>query len=349
MNVPMAELSSQVEGVPPEGLGRVPTVAAWVMDRGGLTAWWMAGLVLLTAGLCALAPLGMSLAIVLACAGPHNWFEARYLLTRLPPRAGKLWSFFLASALGVVGLSVGFGMLSFVDWGPTDLQAAVAVWSTAWFLWVALLIDWRSRQNPRFDGGWAWPVAFLGIAGVWIVPWGLSVLLVYLHPLLALWFLDREVGRSRPGWRRALRCSLATVPLALAGLYVACAGSPGLATEDSLTRAIVQQCGAGLFPELSRFLVAAHAFLESLHYLAWIVFIPTVGLKSPPWRLADIPLARRGRSWRMGVGALLMLGLSLVVFLWGAFASDYTTTRSVYFTVAIVHVLAEIPFLLRNA
>jgi hypothetical protein len=291
----------------------------------------------------------MSLAIVLACAGPHNWFEARYLMTRLPPRAGKLWGFFLTSTLGVVGLSVGFALLSFVRWGPVELEAGLAAWSAVWFLWVALLIDWRSRQNPRFEGGWAWPLAFLGIAGVATVPWGLSVLLVYLHPLLALWFLDREVGRSRPGWLRAFRRSLAMVPLGLVGLYFACAGRPDLATEDSLTRAIVQQCGAGLFPGLSRFLVATHAFLESLHYLAWIVLIPTLGLKSSPWQLADIPLARRGAGWRMGVATVLVLGCSLVVFLWGAFAIDHSTTRSVYFTVAIVHVLAEIPFLLRNA
>ena len=33
--------------------------------------------------------------------------------------------------------------------------------------------------------------------------------------------------------------------------------------------------------------------------------------------------------------------------LWIAFAIDYDTTRQVYFTVAIVHVLAEVPFLLR--
>jgi len=35
------------------------------------------------------------------------------------------------------------------------------------------------------------------------------------------------------------------------------------------------------------------------------------------------------------------------VALWGGFLADYPETRDIYFTVAIVHVLAEIPFLLR--
>jgi hypothetical protein len=33
--------------------------------------------------------------------------------------------------------------------------------------------------------------------------------------------------------------------------------------------------------------------------------------------------------------------------LWGAFLADYPLTRDVYFTVATLHVLAEVPFLLR--
>jgi hypothetical protein len=43
----------------------------------------------------------------------------------------------------------------------------------------------------------------------------------------------------------------------------------------------------------------------------------------------------------------LLLGLAIVVLLWICFGLDYGTTRSVYFSVALLHVLAEIPFLLR--
>jgi hypothetical protein len=37
----------------------------------------------------------------------------------------------------------------------------------------------------------------------------------------------------------------------------------------------------------------------------------------------------------------------VVVVLWVCFGLDYSTTRDIYFTVAMLHVLAEVPFLLR--
>jgi hypothetical protein len=44
----------------------------------------------------------------------------------------------------------------------------------------------------------------------------------------------------------------------------------------------------------------------------------------------------------LGVGAVTVLAL------WGGFVADYPLTRDLYFTVAIAHVLAEAPFLLRT-
>ena len=41
------------------------------------------------------------------------------------------------------------------------------------------------------------------------------------------------------------------------------------------------------------------------------------------------------------------LGGLVVLLLWGCFLADYPLTRDVYFTVALLHVLAEVPFLLR--
>jgi hypothetical protein len=41
------------------------------------------------------------------------------------------------------------------------------------------------------------------------------------------------------------------------------------------------------------------------------------------------------------------LGLAVVLILWAGFSIDYTTTRDVYFTVAIAHVIAEAPFLMK--
>jgi hypothetical protein len=47
------------------------------------------------------------------------------------------------------------------------------------------------------------------------------------------------------------------------------------------------------------------------------------------------------------LGAVLVCGLFLVALLWIGFSANYAVTRDVYFAVAIAHVLAEAPFLLR--
>ena len=43
----------------------------------------------------------------------------------------------------------------------------------------------------------------------------------------------------------------------------------------------------------------------------------------------------------------LVVGAAVVVILWICFFASYPITRDVYFTLALVHVLAEVPFLLR--
>jgi 4-amino-4-deoxy-L-arabinose transferase-like glycosyltransferase len=66
-----------------------------------------------------------------------------------------------------------------------------------------------------------------------------------------------------------------------------------------------------------------------------------------PWRRLHLPIARehpaRQRLVRLALGALAVA----VVALWLAFTADYTRARDLYFTIAIVHVLAEVPVVLR--
>src|SRR5207247_2081192 len=75
--------------------------------------------------------------------------------------------------------------------------------------------------------------------------------------------------------------------------------------------------------------------------------IPLVGLGMAPLRLRSVPLARRSPRWRLAVVAFLAAGGLVVLLLWACFLADYPLTRDVYFTVALLHVLAEVPFLLR--
>jgi hypothetical protein len=84
-----------------------------------------------------------------------------------------------------------------------------------------------------------------------------------------------------------------------------------------------------------------------LQYGVWLVAIPLVGLRSAPWRMDTVPLFRRSTGWRAAIIGLLAVGGIAVLVLWAGFLADYPLTRDIYFTVAMLHVLAEVPFLLR--
>lgn len=315
------------------------------------------GLLALAAAAALLAgwvPVAFSMATVFLFAGPHNWLESRYFLERLPAKAGKLWPFFAAAGLGVVGLTAGFAALPWlydaVGGGEEGWDMLMRGWQTLFVGWVLLLVQMRAGQNPRREWGWTYAVAFALLAVVWLAPRWFSIGLVYAHPMMALWVLDRELRRSRPAWQPAYRTCLCLLPVFVVVLWwhLASAGLP--MAEGDPEYAIARHAGAEVvsLPGVSdRLLIATHTFLEMVHYGVWIVAIPLIGLRTAPWRLDTIPLARRSPAFRAAVAALLVVGLGVAVLLWVCFAADYWTTRHVYFTVALAHVLAEVPFLLR--
>jgi hypothetical protein len=311
------------------------------------------GIAIVAAILSAAAPVEFAIAIVFLFAGPHNWLEARYILGRLPARAGKLRGFFLLSLAGILGLTATYPLLPELAEKfehRLALGSVYALWNAAFLFWIAALVWMRSRTRPRFDGGLVWSAAFLIAAGVWLYPFALNFGLVYLHPVLALVLLDRELSRSRKSWLPAYRTAVLLIPICLGVLWWEFHDAPDLPGADpfNLTLRIADQAGADFLTGVStHFLVSAHTFLEMVHYAVWILLIPLVGMRSPPWELRTIPAARQSPRWFRGVSAFLLLGLALVAILWVCFGLDYGTTRSVYFTVAMLHVLAEIPFLLR--
>jgi hypothetical protein len=328
-----------------------PSKPSFALPPGVPFAAGFVALAVVAAVVCGLFPVGVSIAAVFLFAGPHNWFEARYILGRLPARTGKLWAFFLVSFVGIVGLTAWFAALPWLYELPVFGNYSAEVipaWTSGLVLWIATLVWMRSRTAPRFDGGWVWAVACGLIAVAWLLPWLLPVALVYVHPLIALWLLGRELRRSHRRWLPAYRVALLAMPVLFAGLVFTLWNAEDIPGTDPLTVAITRHSGGESVPWVSnRLLVAAHTFLELVHYGVWVVLMPLVGLKSAPWDTKSIPAARRGGHWKRGVVALLAFGLLVTVVLWVAFGVDYTTTRSVYFTVALLHVLAEVPFLLR--
>src|SRR5690606_1551637 len=111
---------------------------------------------------------------VFAFAGPHNWMEARYMLSRMPGRWGPLRGYFLTGIAGVLFLTGAFSALPFIAasqmWQEEQWLSALAAWNTALVVWIATLMQMRCRQNPRRDWSWSVPAGFVLIALAWQWP-----------------------------------------------------------------------------------------------------------------------------------------------------------------------------------
>lgn len=310
-------------------------------------------------------PLQFSVVTVFLFAGPHNWFELRYFLSRLPVRFGKSRTFFLTAFAGIGVLTLTYISLPllyrFTDIPGDAWPTVIASWNTLLLLWLGVLVWLRGKNKQRRNWSWVFPVVF-GLSSLnWLAPEFFSLGIVYLHPLVALWFLDRHIARARPQWQRTYRRCLCVLPLLLAGMLWQLARTPALPDDNGLFWRITQHAGAQLLPGVSsHMLVATHVFLEMLHYGVWLLALPLLaplvdnGSDQPGvrqrngiWRVRSIAIARHPRGFPRLVTAALALGVFLVVVLWVGFAVDYSTTRDIYFTVAIAHVLAEAPFLLK--
>jgi hypothetical protein len=325
------------------------------------TAAWVGRGLIVTAlaafAFTAVAPIGASIVTVFLFAGPHNWFEARYFLRRLPPRWRTMRTYFATGFLGAIGLTAGFALLPTAaaqgwgtagPWDEAQWLNGIRVWNVALVVWGASLAWQRRRMSPTRSWPWLLPIAAaLAVAG-WCLPRMWGVALVYTHPLVALWFLDREVGKLGPAAQSAYRRAVVVVPILALLLIGVTADAPPLLGTDVLTARITWHAGTDLFGFVSnRCPVALHVFLETIHYGVWIVLLPLVALRGKPWSLQDVPLAHRSLGWKRVVAAVLVAGVVVSLVLWCGFAIDYPLTRDVYFTVAVLHVLAEVPFLLR--
>jgi hypothetical protein len=233
-------------------------------------------------------------------------------------------------------------------WNYETWAIASSSWNTAFVLWVALLFYLRGKQRPKSDWSWAFAVAFLLAAMAWLFPpyWSLS--LIYLHPFVAMYFLERQIRRTKKEWLKAYRICLATIPFFVVGLWFVFANTPNLPEENYLFSVIINHAGANILPGLSsHFLVATHVFLETIHYSVWIILMPLVDRKAIPWKLSEIPLFAHEKGFPKLVWGALVISLCLMAALWFGFSANYVVARDIYFAFAIAHVLAEFPFLIK--
>ena len=308
-------------------------------------------------------PLQVSIVTVFLFAGPHNWFELRYFLMRLPLRFGKSRNFFLTAFVGIGLLTLSYVSLPFIFnfgyWSEEAWSMIIAGWNTLLLSWLGLLTWLRAKQKRTGDWSWVGPLLLALGALNWLAPMFFSLAIVYLHPLIALWFLDRHLARTRRDWLRAYRLFLCSVPLCICVLIWTLSQTSSLSDDNGLFWRITQHSGAALLPGVStHLLVSLHLFLEMLHYAVWIIALPLIvplaavasskrDIGDKVWNLRSVPLVRHSRGFPKLIATTLIVAAVIVVALWVSFSVDYSTTRDVYFTLAIAHVLAEAPFLLR--
>jgi hypothetical protein len=305
-----------------------------------------------SAALASWLPLQISIVTVFLFAGPHNWLEARYFLMRLPVRFGRSRNFFLVAFSGIGLLTLAYVSLPAMYyaniWSGANWPNAIATWNTAMILWIGALVLMRGRQKANRDWFWIMPIVFVLCGVNWLSPELFSLAIVYVHPLVALWFLDRHLQRTKPEWVRTYRRCLMFLPLLLGLMMWQLSRTTALADDNGLFWRITQHAGAELLPNISsHLLVSTHVFLEMLHYGVWIFALPLIGATGAIWNVRSIPLAKHSSGFPKLIAAFLICGCFLVVLLWFGFSANYAMTRDIYFTIAMAHVLAEAPFLLR--
>ena len=306
----------------------------------------------ISAGLASWLPLQASIITVFLFAGPHNWFELRYFLMRLPARFGRSRNFFIVAFAGIGLLTAAYVSLPALYyanlWSGASWRNVIATWNSLMLFWIGALVLMRAKQKSHRDWFWVVPIIFTLSALNWLSPELFSLAIVYAHPLVALWFLDRHLRRTKPAWLTIYRRCLMFLPLLIGGMLWQLSRTTSLADDNGLFWRITQHAGAELLPNVSsHMLVSTHVFLEMLHYGVWIVALPLIGATGAIWKVNTIPIASHSRGFPKLIAAMLVFAFFIVAILWVGFSVNYAATRDIYFTVAMAHVLAEAPFLLR--
>jgi len=235
-----------------ENISMVTWPRASVLGRTHVSAKVFAGILIgsaiISAALASWLPLQMSIVTVFLFAGPHNWFEARYFLMRLPARFGRSRNFFIVAFAGIGLLTLAYVSLPALYyanvWSGANWPNAIATWNMVMVLWISALVLMRGKQKTNRDWFWVLPIAFTLCAVNWLSPELFSLAIVYAHPLVALWFLDRHLRRTRSEWQPAYRRCLMLLPLLIGGMLWQLSRTSSLADDNGLFWRITQHAGA---------------------------------------------------------------------------------------------------------
>lgn len=308
-----------------------------------------AGFILSSALLAALCPIWLSIGSLFLFAGPHNFLELRYFLSRCPSRLSKMRAYFCVSLIGGPLLAVAYSLFALriimnVSLAPAQFQVFWNITFLGWLAILSCLSRWSVHEKLAFCSA-AIAVICLSL----LIPPLLPIAMVYAHPLVGLWILEKEIKLCRPKLLTVYRKQLLLVLPVVLLLIGACWRSGHLEPDNPLTARIIQETGSQAIDFLSsRLMLTVHIFLEMLHYGVWLLAIPAVTFASRRWEIGKIPLVHRGNNFKRLVLLLFGAAALATVALWALFMVDYKTTREIYFAVAMMHVIMEFPFLMKS-
>lgn len=279
-------------------------------------------LIVLSAFVAVSAPIQFSIAIVFLFAAPHNWMELRYCLSRLPSKLGPMKPFFATSFVGLALLfSTYIALVLCARTGMLDANSAVPLlttWNVSLIAWCVLLAvsRWRT-SNARFV---TVMVAAVALTASVISPRWFSLLLVYAHPLIALFVLERELCRTRRSWLPTYRKCLFVIPVVVVGLLLSLSGSESLPCTNLLEKQIMRHAGSSVLPDVSsHLLVSLHTFLEMLHYGVWCVAIPVATGAISKWKVETVPALASIPPLQKVAALVMLLSTLAVVGFWIGF------------------------------
>ncbi|GAA2105823.1 hypothetical protein GCM10009841_24970 [Microlunatus panaciterrae] len=282
------------------------------------------------------APLSTTVLGLIAFGVLHNVLEIRYVAGRF---AALLTGRFLALLLGLITgimlcrLAIGVWPVGarYAEIGLGYLILGVGSWiglGRRW-VWIALaVLALAATASFRFPGYH-------------------FVMLTHLHNLVPLIFLWDWARRIPDAWARAaFRLTQVVWVVAVPVLILAGGVDRWLTAGPGVVRQFVGDGSAVIAvsapPQAAslvglRFLVA-FAFLQTMHYVVWVGFLPKFAPDAAAAFDARVPWLRGGRAWAFGLlgGAFLSL----------LFFSDYSQGKALYGALASYHAYLEFPVLL---
>lgn len=284
------------------------------------------------------APTGLAVLGLAAFGLLHNVLELRYVAGRFAVvLAGPLLRLLLVLVTGIVVCRL----------LPPSVYSRSAEILLAYGLLVAA--SWYGlRSRPVLLAG-AVAVLAVAAAGSLSFPAYHFVVLAHLHnvvPLLFLWEWSRRLARGRALFLALQFTWVLLVPALLLsglldGLLAGATGATGATgTAGGWTARLESSYTppAWLASHLGLRFLAVFAFLQTMHYVVWVWFLPRYAPEAAEGFEARVPALRGARAWALGAAA----GGVLAVL----FAADYAQGRAVYAAVASYHAYLEFPVLL---